>query len=591
MATKIGSRGPQEAQAGNTAFAGACKPVLRGRGRDDVHLAMNGEFQVCFDAASATGLGAALWSFGPFDPWSAESRWREAPNDTRAPTCPTRAGLDMAIGELSTTRDSTAASEFCIKEALYGGQLAAFVHIVASMSILEFLCDIRFHKSYVLPPNVDAGRQSPYRVSYADYGDSNSNAVVLFCGALMGTRFCYSPLDQMAKAYNVRIIHPDRPGIGGSQPVDLEKRIQTWLGRFCALLLRVTELLPAPVLGKFVSVVRFVNDNVMPLAGLSGSFKQGIRDSINRSSSLLASGSVPAPVPLTPTTLSLRTRGTSLFSHDESADLSLDDDAVVEELRSHITTFLFAECMDGIAADAQLFLRKPRSISWCSSVFWSDFDYAVPLFSKMIDEEDGVDGIGRLWAVDAFHAQTDALVGEKGQIWFDGCWMSHQLTLESFGHDDHHSNHLPFRNSYKYRSQIVEGTEHNYLMDPAYGASEVWLQRVRDAFPTPIESESDHGHQNFEEEEANGRALDNASASSTRPLTSLRRKSIRGLVGSVRRKTRDTSSKIFRVRLEEPRSGSLEPAAKGRSRSDVLTMPRPRLRGFMRRLSSRNKVT
>jgi pimeloyl-ACP methyl ester carboxylesterase len=99
------------------------------------------------------------------------------------------------------------------------------------MSVLDFLCDVRFHKSHVLPPNPHTGRRAPFRVSYADYGDAESNAVVLFCGALMGSRFCYSPLDQLAKAYNVRIIHPDRPGIGGTQTVDLEQRIQTWLGR------------------------------------------------------------------------------------------------------------------------------------------------------------------------------------------------------------------------------------------------------------------------------------------------------------------------------------------------------------------------
>lgn len=228
----------------------------------------------------------------------------------------------------------------------------------------------------------------------------------------------------------------------------------------------------------------------MPLAGLSSSFKQGLRDSMHRSSSVPALGLAPAPIPLTPTTLSMRTRGTSIFSQDELASLSLDDSAVVEELRTYITTFLFAECMDGISADVQLFLRKPRSVAWCSSIFWSDFDYAIPLFSKMIDEEGGVDGFGRSWVVDAFHAQTDALVGEKGQIWFDSCWKTHEHTQEPFKYNHHHSNYLPFRNSYRYRSKIVEGAEHNYLMDPVYGASEVWLQRVRDSFPIPVEVRS-----------------------------------------------------------------------------------------------------
>lgn len=49
MATILGSRGLQEAQGRlmqqTKALAGACEPVLRGRCRDDVHLALNGEFQ------------------------------------------------------------------------------------------------------------------------------------------------------------------------------------------------------------------------------------------------------------------------------------------------------------------------------------------------------------------------------------------------------------------------------------------------------------------------------------------------------------------------------------------------------------------
>ncbi|KAF3036432.1 hypothetical protein E8E12_003952 [Didymella heteroderae] len=388
------------------------------------------------------------------------------------------------------------------------------------MSVLDFLCDVRFHKSYVLPPNPDTGRHAPFRVSYADYGDPESNAVVLFCGALMGSRFCYSLLDQLAKAYNVRIIHPDRPGIGGTQPVDLDRRIQTWLGwsyrkrlMSASLLLglvhqlRATDLLPAPVVGKFVSVVKFVNDNVTPLAGLSGGFVQGIRESIQRSSSNPFPGSAPAPIPLTPTTLSMRRRGTSLFSYDEKANL--DDDLVVDELRRHVTAFLFAGCMDGIKADVQLFLRKPRSVTWCSSsIFWSDFDYAVPLVSKMIDEEGCVDGVCRRWTVDAFHAQTDAMVGER-----------------VCGKEKLHAPYLPNRNSYRYWSNVVEGTEHNYLMDPAFGASEAWLKRVRDSFPLPIESKSEVDGFDEELQDIELQMVDDdASFSSTRPIIEPRRR-------------------------------------------------------------------
>lgn len=46
----------------------------------------------------------------------------------------------------------------------------------------------------------------------------------------MATRLCYSPLDQLATAHNVRILHVDRPGIGKSSTVKLERRVQLWLG-------------------------------------------------------------------------------------------------------------------------------------------------------------------------------------------------------------------------------------------------------------------------------------------------------------------------------------------------------------------------
>jgi hypothetical protein len=100
-----------------------------------------------------------------------------------------------------------------------------------AIGVLEFLSNRRFHQSFILPPSPEIGRGKPHRFSYSDFGDSSSNAVVLFCGALMGARLCYSPLDKLAKAYNVRIIHVDRPGIGGTDPIELEKRVQIWLGQ------------------------------------------------------------------------------------------------------------------------------------------------------------------------------------------------------------------------------------------------------------------------------------------------------------------------------------------------------------------------
>ncbi|KAF1947716.1 hypothetical protein EJ02DRAFT_390863 [Clathrospora elynae] len=360
------------------------------------------------------------------------------------------------------------------------------------MGVLEFLCDRRFHQNFVLPPNPVTDRHKPYRVSYADFGDPNSSAVVLFCGALFGTRFSYSPLDQLAKTHHVRIIHPDRPGIGGSDAVELGKRVQVWLEMVPQLLahlnithvslashsggdiylmntlllyphflhpehpyvcffapfvhpehsrlahLRATELLPAPLIGKFAALAGFIVGNVIPAVGVSGAL-------VHSAKTFILAPNPPAAIPLDP------------VSSEGHQDLDLDDPCVVNELRKLITTFLFAESTDGISADAQLFLK--RSVSWCSpSIVWGDLDYAVQLLATIVTEDDRL--VGNRVIVDCFHAETDHLVGGKGQKWFDECWVPSQ--------------------SYEYRSTIVKGTDHDFLMDAAFGASEIWLQRVRE---------------------------------------------------------------------------------------------------------------
>ncbi|KAF2655882.1 hypothetical protein K491DRAFT_598093 [Lophiostoma macrostomum CBS 122681] len=389
------------------------------------------------------------------------------------------------------------------------------------MGALEFLCDVRFHHSFLLPPDPRTGRRKPFRVSYSDFGDSDSDAVVVFCGALMDTRLSYAPLDQLAKVYHVRMIHADRPGIGGTDPVEQHQRIATWLEIVPALLahlkishvslashsggdiylfntlltfphllhpttpyvtffapwvhhshtgvtqMRATELLPAPLIGRFAALARFVNNNVIPLADLSSAFLHRLKDSFRHSTS------APAPVSLSPKPMS---RASS--TKGVAPGLDLDDPAVVDEMRQLITTYLFAENTDGISADAQLFLKKPHSTPWHSGIFWSDIDHVVPLLRKIILEDQDRKEDGRRWLVDAYHAETDSMVGARGRVWFDNCWSSGSSDAQSPAVGEERS-----RNSLEYRSETVPYTDHNYIMDPGFGCSERWLERVREAFP------------------------------------------------------------------------------------------------------------
>src|SRR5690349_9926528 len=57
------------------------------------------------------------------------------------------------------------------------------------------------------------------KVSYAEFGDPNGHPV-LYCHGAPSSRL--EPLfitDQKIKSHGLRIIAPDRPGIGGSEPV------------------------------------------------------------------------------------------------------------------------------------------------------------------------------------------------------------------------------------------------------------------------------------------------------------------------------------------------------------------------------------
>ncbi|ORY14302.1 Alpha/Beta hydrolase protein [Clohesyomyces aquaticus] len=389
------------------------------------------------------------------------------------------------------------------------------------MGVLEFLCDRRFHRTVFLPPNPETGRTERYRLSYSDFGDADSDAVVLFCGALMGMRLCYSPLDQLAKDHKVRIIHADRPGIGGSDAVEDIERIEMWLEMIPKLLahlnvshvsiashsagaiyamntiltypellhpknpyaaffapwvhpshsgiahLRAAELLPAPLIGKFMSVARFVNKNVIPLVGLSTSFIHGIKGSLFQRNT---GDTTRAPIPLSPSFVSGMTSRSSSIRSVASGSLNLDNAAVVEELRRLIVSYLFAECTDGISDDCKLVLRKPSSLLWCSrNIVWFDHNDAVPLLSKIIEEERKSGVVDRNWTIDGFHGETDDMVGRKGQEWFDDCWAPNAAS--------------------PYRREVIPGSDHNYLMDPAFGASAKWLQRVRDAVPEVPESQ------------------------------------------------------------------------------------------------------
>ncbi|KAH6625300.1 Alpha/Beta hydrolase protein [Boeremia exigua] len=382
-----------------------------------------------------------------------------------------------------------------------------------SDAVLEFLCDRRFHQQFTY-----VHENERRRVTYSDYGDSTSKSVILFFGGLMGARFSYSPLDQLARKHNVRIIHPDRPGVGGSDPTTIENRIPTYIDMVPRLLshlgiehvalashsfgtiyllntmlayphllhprkpyvaffapwvhpehtgirhLQAAEMLPGSLIGKFSSLAQFVNDSILPLTGMSAGLSSAVVNSVR--SSLPQSIAPDVQIPL-----ATQTDGTRQIDNNGLNEIDLNNQAVVNELRELIPTFLFAEGVAGAGQDTQLCLRKPRSIPWCTPLrHWDDHDDAVRQLRQIISTEELENEERRAWQIETFHAETDSLVGKNGQTWFDGAWTGEEIT------ESRHPDAI------RYSSRIVKGSDHDFILDPAFGASETWLKQVSESF-------------------------------------------------------------------------------------------------------------
>ncbi len=104
-------------------------------------------------------------------------------------------------------------------------------------ALTEFVNDPRFNKVFQLPADPASDRIEPFKVTYADYGYRNEarpeqENVLLFFGPLLGSRLTHIAKDELAKKHRIRIINPDRPGIGGTDASDAEHGMSLWLRKW-----------------------------------------------------------------------------------------------------------------------------------------------------------------------------------------------------------------------------------------------------------------------------------------------------------------------------------------------------------------------
>ncbi|MCJ1474210.1 hypothetical protein MMC13_002868 [Lambiella insularis] len=319
---------------------------------------------------------------------------------------------------------------------------------------LEYVSQIRFHQSFVLSANPDAGRPLPIRVTYADLDyrpderKEDGPAVVVIGGMFGGRYMGMGSVDALAKKYKIRCIMPDKFGLGGTGNVPLQYCIPAWLDMLPALLAHLSikhvallthsngtiytfntllhlrrilhptrpfvaflapwvhtshsgssaalSLVPETLITKWPSIARFMSTKVAPVFTFSG----GIINNI--SGTTLPDSQLDMP---------------------EHMNYDPDIRDLASELGGLIVKLFMAENIQGGSDEAFLTLKRGTEWSWG---LFEDIDEAI---SKVVEQERELaaaaehDGSGpEKLRVQVFFAESDMMIGKQGQEWFNECW-------------------------------------------------------------------------------------------------------------------------------------------------------------------------
>ncbi|OAL38959.1 hypothetical protein AYO20_01710 [Fonsecaea nubica] len=368
---------------------------------------------------------------------------------------------------------------------------------------IEALCDIRQHRSFILPASAIPNGERDLRITYSDLGydpDSDEDAdpdpcIVFFIGGLLGGRYTLCRSANIARRLKIRIISMDRPGLGGSTRVPVEQRVAVQVAAIPALLshlgikhvtlashsggapylfatllahrgllhpkhphvvllspwvhpkdggarlMQVAAMLPLQAVGKFSSCARAVNRTF----AFSSGFRRGPW-----------SKAATVVVPKT-------------GEVDEQKDSKpAMEKAVLTEMEGLAVTYMFAEDIEGSSDDAILFLRKHvypvTATGDPGTVQGKDWLDSRTIADAVIEQEkrlhDSTAGSVNL-QIDALHSEKDIMIRPSGSKHFDDCWAS-----------------VASPSTVGFSSKIIKGATHDSILDPIQGGIETWLQCV-----------------------------------------------------------------------------------------------------------------
>ncbi|EXJ66356.1 uncharacterized protein A1O5_10508 [Cladophialophora psammophila CBS 110553] len=376
---------------------------------------------------------------------------------------------------------------------------------------IETLCDIRLHRSFILPASVFPNAGRDLRITYSDLGyhaentrnlsadgsdgeDESDHCVVFFIGGLLGGRYTLCRSANIARRLKIRIIAMDRPGLGGSTPVPIDQRVAAQVAAVPALLghLGVRHVTLAshsggapyllaallahrgllhPKRPHIVLLAPWVppKDGGAPLMraaaalplGAIGSFPSCAK-AINRTFAF-SSGLRRGPSGKFAT---IAVSKTGEGDEQQNSEQSVEK-ALLTEMGDLVQKYMFAENIEGSSDDALLFLRKHiqpiTATGDMGTVQGKDWLDHRTLAAAVVDQENRLHSTvdsGKL-QIDALHSEKDIMIGASGSRHFDDCWAS-----------------AVSPSTITFNPKIMKGVNHDSILDPTLGVSDIWLQNV-----------------------------------------------------------------------------------------------------------------
>ncbi|CAI7622388.1 unnamed protein product [Penicillium glandicola] len=343
----------------------------------------------------------------------------------------------------------------------------------------SYVSNSRFHRSFTIEPTPTHG---PLNVTYADYGrepdENGTTPTLLFMPGMFSSRYIGICLHAIAEKWGVRVLVVDRPGMGNSTDVPLAQRVSTWIETVPRLLAHLgiqhvslashsagtmylfnTLYYCRDILYPEKPVVSILAPWVDPAKSGNTSMKMAqyipapafkLWNQIPRlflakdGSAIATSGEIIANISASFSSKSGDNQAKNRRHITQNYGLDLDQQ---KEINSSMMQFMFKENTVGYNSEALQCLRKEPNI-------WGKCEDYEVFVRELVERERGRDGAPL--RVQAFFAESDSLIGKKGQAYVEKCW--HQIgDGESVG-------------SVEFDSRVVSGSDHDSLVPCA----EVW---------------------------------------------------------------------------------------------------------------------